>query len=127
MPFLKQVAKATGVSLDWLISGTAPEEVSVGKVLVAQDDFISPSMDEAGEDKQSNWEKIVVKLISSLELCENERREVSAENRQLHKDKESLLNEIYDLKTKLIELEERLKTLVGGRAEVAKTSESRTA
>ncbi len=67
-------------------------------------------------------------LEAKLERVEDERREVSAENRQLHKDKERLMNEITELKAEVAPLKERLNAESGGgAAEVSKTGASKTA
>ncbi len=47
------------------------------------------------------------KLEGKLEATEAERRELAAETRQLHRDKELLLREIGELREKVARLEER--------------------
>ena len=68
------------------------------------------------------------KLEAKLERVEDERRDLSAENRQLHQDKERLMNEIAELKAEVATLTERLRAEGGGGAtEVPKTTASKTA
>jgi len=93
---INQICQVTGASHEWLISGQGDmyAEGPVAPIKPATD--LPPSPNECPR---------CAKLEQELKQEREERREVSAENRQLHRDKEKLLLENAELRERLARLE----------------------
>lgn len=93
----QKICKALNISADWLLFGRGPEPQEVSG--------IPPSHEEG-----------------RLAALEDERRELSAENRQLHHDKAALLQEVADMRERIARLEAQVtlsEVLKGGTADTA--------
>ena len=92
---LKSICSILNISAEWLLLGTGPMKPN-----------ISPS--EHDQEKISLQSTTQYKrLEEELENERRERRELADENRQLHRDKETLLRENGELREKVARLEER--------------------
>lgn len=120
---VSKICTLFSVSPAWLILGQGEMRTADG------DDFsMGDNSATLGAMKSEELLSRFAKLEAKLERVEDERRDVSAENRLLHKDKERLMNEIAELKAEVATLNERLKAEGrGGTAEVSKTITSKTA
>lgn len=85
----------------WLLLGEGPMTDS-GTLTGKIEHPIRATSDESPSSKECPR---CTKLEAKLDLAEEERRETYAENKQLHKDKESLLRENAELREKLARLE----------------------
>lgn len=91
--FIDKLCKLHGISADWLMTGQEPVQTSVASQLETHVPF--PSAEIPCER--------CLKLEKRLEVLEDERRELSAENRQL-------LKEISELKLNALKLAHQLDT-----------------
>lgn len=120
--FLQVVAEKTGYSLEWL-KGTE-KDVDVVKRNRKKIPPDSPRSCAQCMELKLRLEKTEMKL----DVLEEERRVVSAENRRLHNALEEMLFKNGELQAQVVKLEERLKAEGGGgTAEVSKTIASKTA
>ena len=95
LELLVRLADKYGVSLEWLIAGRGS---------------MRPEGSESIPNELSqpvHHDEAVRRLEARLDASENERRELCAENRQLHRDKAELLRENGELREKVARLEER--------------------
>lgn len=100
LDFLVRLSQKYSVSLEWLITGNASRESS-------QTSGGTPeSLNTDGHADESSMLS-VPGLQQELAMERMERRELTAENRKLHQEKEALLRENGELREKVARLEER--------------------
>lgn len=95
--WIPKAAKLFHVSMDWLFWGAEAPTLPA-----LEDGERSKTLPMAGSPSITREEKLELELEKERE----ERRMISAENRQLHRDKADLLREIGDLRAKVARLEE---------------------
>lgn len=95
---INQVCKVTGASYGWLISGQ-------GEMYAPETPRRLPLKQTAQTSSATSECPRCTELEHELKQEREERREVSAENRQLHRDKEKLLLENAELREKIARLE----------------------
>ena len=94
-----EISKTFGVSADWLFFGRGPM-----RPIWEEKENPSVNGPQSMPISQARCPRCA-KLEERLELLENERRVVSAENRQLHKEIAALLRELGDLREKAAHLQ----------------------
>lgn len=100
-----KICSATGVTLDWLLLGQGPMMTTD-----ASTTDTSAAQEYAGEQQayeQSARASMAsyARLEQELEIERQERRDLAAENRKLHQEKEALLLQIIELREKVARLE----------------------
>ena len=93
---INQICQVTGASHEWLISGQGEMYAESSAAPIKPSTSLPPSANECPRCASLEQE-----LVQERE----ERREVSAENRQLHRDKEKLLLENAELRERIARLE----------------------
>ncbi|HIV65796.1 MAG TPA: helix-turn-helix domain-containing protein [Candidatus Mailhella excrementigallinarum] len=99
--FLKDICQKLHVSPRWLLLGTGPKQDirTIEYPLPPEGPTATPSTPQSHDR--------CVELEEELKVERKERRELADENRQLHRDKETLLRENGELREKVARLEER--------------------
>lgn len=102
--WIENISEQYGVSTDWLFFGRGPMRLSAAS---------EQNQDEA-QNAARTPEAVLqaacphcAKLEAKLEISEEERRELSAENRRLYQEKSILERENGELREKVARLEER--------------------
>ena len=105
--FLEQVSKMFGVSVEWLLFGDDYKNDGCSE---AVHKICEPEIkkESAKMPRYTDMEEILKRLEAKLEASEEERREVSAENRHLHNEVRLLLKENGDLKAEVASLKAQL-------------------
>lgn len=102
LEFLVRLSQKYSVSLEWLITGNASRESPQTLREVPKRLNTDAHTDEAASSMVS-----VSGLRQELAMERMERRELTAENRKLHQEKEALLRENGELREKVARLEGR--------------------
>lgn len=119
--WMEKISLKFGVTTDWLFFGREPQ-------FVENQQCPSSSLKFNGTSVYGQpIEFLIEKLEKELECERRERREVSAENRQLHAEKDALLKENGELKAENARLDERLKAAELGEVAKLEGEESRIA
>lgn len=95
--WIENISEQYGVSTDWLFFGRGPMHIATD---------IEQCQNDAPTSLQASCPRCA-KLEAKLEISEEERRELSAENRRLYQEKSILERENGDLREKVARLEER--------------------
>lgn len=101
--WIPRVATLFDVTTDWLFFGRGP--MRIGAAIEQRQD--EPTDTPATETAHQATCPRCAKLEAKLEISEEERRELSAENRRLYQEKSILERENGDLREKVARLEER--------------------
>lgn len=101
LEFLVRLSQKYSVSLEWLITGNASRESpqTLGEA--------AEGLNADGHADEASSMLSVPALQQELAMERMERRELTAENRKLHQEKEALLRENGELREKVARLEER--------------------
>lgn len=120
LEFLKEVASYANVSLDWLMSEESEEnDKNFSESQGKKDECPQPVWHTGNKlSNISSMDTVLAALVSKLDECEKERREIATENRHLHNKVEQLLRENGDLKAEIATLRMRRDAGIGGGEEI---------